>query len=146
VQTVPACENSTDWPPIVTLPVRVAIEPAFDPTLTMTVPSPVLDDGATDAHDDPLDADHEQLGAFVVTPMLPTPPATSNGPPRVDVLSVTLHVRPACVIWNNCPPMLNAPARGVVVVFGATEYSSVPGPSFEPPDVIVIQLGPVTVS
>lgn len=139
------CEIGTVWPPIVNVVERGAAE-ALAATFTKTVPSPAPVSGKIEAHESALDAVHEQLGPFVVTPIVPAPPADPKGLPRPDVSTVTLHARPACVMRNDCPPMASVPEREVVVEFGSTEYTSVPDSVPEPPDMTEIQLGPSTVA
>src|SRR4029077_2128490 len=116
-------QASSDWetppfcPPIVN-GVDRGDRGGFEPTVTNTVALPVPDSGETAAHDCALDALQAQLGAFVVTPIEPLPPADPNGPLNPEVSRVTLHARPSCAMCSVCPPTVSVPLRGVVVELG----------------------------
>ena len=120
-------------------------EDAFELAVTPTVPLPVPEDGASVAQVAPLDAVQEQLLPLVVTAIRPVPPADPYGLPEPDASRLTLQDKGCSVIWKGCPPIEMVPERRTVVELGAVEYTSVPGPVPEPPEVIEIQLGPVTV-
>jgi len=133
------------WPPTVRVVDRGVVELAFEETLTPTDPLPFPDAGETVAQEAPLDAVHEQLAPLAAIPMVPAPPPAPNGPPRVEVLTVTLHDKACWTTVNNVPPMNTEPVLLTVVEFGRTVYPRLPDVLPDPPDVTVIQLGPRTV-
>jgi hypothetical protein len=136
---------STVCPATVNVVDRTVALDAFDATDTNTVPLPVPESGDTVAQGAGLDATHEQFDPLVLITIAPIDGSGPNGVPRPAVSIVALHDRPACDTWNGCPPMVSVPDRATVVEFGATEYSSVPGPAPDSPPVMAIQLGPGTV-
>ena len=98
----------------------------------MTVPLPEPDAPVSTVIHDALDtADHEQPLARA-TSTLPFAPAATMF--CVAGVSVASHVCPAWVSTNDWPATVSVADRGVLVVFAATLYPTVP---FPVPDVEV---------
>lgn len=136
------------WPATVRFVDREVDDDAFEFNVTLMVPLPVPDVGATVAHVLPLEVDHEQFGPFAIIPTVPTPPPTANGLPSREESTVTLHGVGSWLIVKGWPPIFSVPLRGSVVELAAMVNDSAtgPGPLPEAPEVGVIQFGPGTVS
>src|SRR5690242_5621107 len=89
-----------------------------------------------------------QSAPLVAVQGQPVGPVTSTWPEPASLVAVPeaglrLKVQPpppavpSCVTVKLCPAMVSVPVRGVLVVFGATEYVTVPPPLPLPPDAMV---------
>lgn len=110
-------------------------EPVNAATESVTVPGPVpLEPPVTVIHDTVDDAVHAQAaGAVTLTGTVAAAPAIDT--PLLD--NDMVQVLPVCVTVNPRPATLSVPTRVKAVLFGATEYWTVPSPVPDPPDVTV---------
>jgi len=70
---------------------RDAADPVFEVAVTLSVMLPVPEDGATLAHEAPLDAVHEQFGPLAVRNTDAEPPNVAKGLAREEASTVTLQ-------------------------------------------------------
>ncbi len=102
--------------------------------LTVAEPVPV-DAPTTEIHPTDGEAVHEH-SALV---RIPTAALVAAGPTETPVLvSEEVHVLPACETVKLRPATTSVPTREKDAVFGATVYCTVPSPSPDDPDPIVI--------
>lgn len=121
-------------PAIVTLPLRVEAE-VFSATESVTVPGPVpLDPPDTAIHE----SDEDAVQLHSAPDVTPTLMSSAAGPMDTELPeSVEVQLTPACETVKVRPPIVMVPERLVGLVFGATEYWTVPFPSPDAPDVTV---------
>jgi hypothetical protein len=122
---MPACVTVTVCPPIVTLPLRLAVV-AFAAMVSVTDPLPVPLAGDTVIHAALLVALHPQPVALAVTPIVLVPPPLAAETVAGDTPMV--QVMPAWVMVNAWPAIVTVPVRELVVVFAPAVTVTDPPP------------------